>query len=239
MFFNISPDFNQGEITIHALREEEATVDEKIIYGCLAFFCICCLAVKVLAPKTKGLLGEKKVAGVLRRLPEGNYRVINHVLLRRRQGNTVQIDHVVVSVYGIFVIETKNFSGLIVGNDFSEQWVKYMYRRSYPFFSPTRQNYGHIRALEELLELPRDSFISIVVFLPGARLRVRSRVPVIHTKQLNKTIRSYKTEKLDRAQVRAVESRIRSLNIYSKKAMKKHVKSVKKQSRRHGGGFWG
>ena len=206
---------------------------ENMIYIYLILFGLWCIGVKVLAPKTKGVLGERKVAGILRRLPEGNYRVINNVLLRRKQGNTVQIDHIVVSVYGVFVIETKNISGLIVGNDFSEQWVKYMYRLKYPFFSPTRQNYGHINALGELLELPGDKLISIVVFLPGARLRVKSRVPVVYAKHLNKTIRSYKTEKLDSAQVRAVESRIRSLNICSKKAMKRHVKRVAKQSRRH------
>ena len=144
-----------------------------ILYVYLLLFCIFCIVVKALAPKTKGLLGERKVAGILKKLPERNYRVINNVLLRRKQGNTVQIDHIVVSVYGVFVIETKNFSGLIIGNDFYEQWIQYMYRRKYMFFSPTRQNYGHIKALEELLGLPVDKFISVVVFLPGARLRVK------------------------------------------------------------------
>ena len=56
---------------------------------------------------SKGRIGEHRVAHILDRLPKDRYRVINNLLLRTSSGNTTQIDHVVISEYGIFVIETK------------------------------------------------------------------------------------------------------------------------------------
>ena len=62
-------------------------------------------------PQIRGAKGERRVADILRRLPEDEYKVLNNLLVQSRFGTT-QIDHVVVSVHGIFVVETKNYSGL-------------------------------------------------------------------------------------------------------------------------------
>ena len=71
---------------------------------------------------SKGAIGEKRVARILEKLPEGKYSVINNLLLNN-SGYTSQVDHVVVSVYGIFVIETKTYQGIISGGENSEQWT--------------------------------------------------------------------------------------------------------------------
>lgn len=55
------------------------------------------------SPKYKGRKGEQKVAGYLDNLDVNEYRVINNLLLKTEYGSS-QIDHVIVSVYGIFVI---------------------------------------------------------------------------------------------------------------------------------------
>ena len=68
---------------------------------------------------SKGKVGEKVVAGKLDRLPKDQYRVLNNVTIPTPKGSS-QIDHVVVSVYGIFVIETKNYNGWIYGGENSE-----------------------------------------------------------------------------------------------------------------------
>ena len=60
----------------------------------------------------KGKLGERSVSKRLKRLDNNKYKVINDVILKTSRG-TSQIDHLVVSNYGIFVIENKNFSGNI------------------------------------------------------------------------------------------------------------------------------
>ena len=58
-------------------------------------------------PSRRGQTGENKVSRILAKLPEDKYKVINDLLLKTSHGTT-QIDHIVLSEYGIFVIETKN-----------------------------------------------------------------------------------------------------------------------------------
>jgi len=70
-------------------------------------------------PRIKGFFGEKSVSFFLSRLDETKYMVINDIMLQVGS-KTTQIDHVVVSNYGVFVIETKNYKGWIIGNEFDE-----------------------------------------------------------------------------------------------------------------------
>ena len=179
--------------------------------------------------KIKGEIGEKKIADILKTLPRKHYKIINDVFLKRKDGSTSQIDHIIVSTYGIFVIETKNYNGLITGKDNSEEWIQHLSKKdSYPFYSPTRQNYGHIKALKESLRLPENIFISIVVFLSDATLNVKSKYHVINDKELKKTILAYHMQKLDNEKVITIENQIKNLNISSKRARNKHVKYIEK-----------
>ncbi len=56
---------------------------------------------------SKGKAGEKTVSRKLSRLPKDKYKVLNDIMLATPKGTT-QIDHIVVSIYGVFVVETKN-----------------------------------------------------------------------------------------------------------------------------------
>ena len=40
------------------------------------------------------------------------------------KSGTTQIDHVVVSKYGLFTIETKNYRGKIYGDDARDKWTQ-------------------------------------------------------------------------------------------------------------------
>ena len=57
-------------------------------------------------PAIRGNIGEAVVSGRLGSLPNDVYKVINNVMLPTVDGATTQIDHVVVSRYGIFVVVT-------------------------------------------------------------------------------------------------------------------------------------
>lgn len=87
------------------------------------------ILLKILIP-SKGALGEKRVASILKRLPEDRYKVINNLLINNN-GFTSQIDHVVISVYGIFVIETKAYKGWIYGSESSDYWTQNIYGTFY------------------------------------------------------------------------------------------------------------
>lgn len=187
------------------------------------------MAVEVFTPQIKGYLGEKYISIILSRLPKNHYRAINNVLMKKSNGETTQIDHIVVSNYGIFVIETKNYKGLITGGEYVAQWTKHMGRKKYKFQNPIRQNYGHIKAIEEALSIPKDAFIPIIVFSPDAKLKVNCKTPVINNGWLQKTITSYKEPKLGDLQVAEVEGKINALNIYTKKAMREHIRRIREK----------
>ena len=142
-------------------------------------------------PKIKGYFGEKSVAFFLSKLEENKYKVINNIMLRIGS-KTTQIDHVVVSNYGIFVIETKNYKGWIIGNEFDDYWKQVIYKRKEKLHNPIKQNYGHIQALKEhLTEFPDVNYISIVAFTTKADLKVTADTDVVYTINLLKTIRKY------------------------------------------------
>ena len=70
----------------------------------------------------KGAYAEDRVARRLSQLPE-EYQVFNDVYIRSG-GRSVQIDHVVISRYGVFVIETKNYKGWVYGSENAEYWTQ-------------------------------------------------------------------------------------------------------------------
>ena len=110
-----------------------------------------------------GKSGERSVSWILGSLPD-EYMVLNDVTIPDQKTNpdkdyTTQIDHVVVSPYGIFVIETKNYSGWIFGNEKSQNWKQtFKTTEGRFFYNPIKQNWGHIYALAERLRLKTSLF---------------------------------------------------------------------------------
>ena len=76
-------------------------------------------------PTVKGAIGEMRVSRILGKLDSQSYHIFHDTYLPRPDGKgTTQIDHIVVSPFGIFVIETKNMKGWIFGNKGSRQWTQ-------------------------------------------------------------------------------------------------------------------
>lgn len=124
----------------------------------------------------KGFLGEITLVAAKKIYLDGDvYRDINNVTLRTPEGTT-QIDHVIVSPYGIFVIETKNMEGWIFGDQSSPRWTQCIYGKKFRFQNPLHQNYRHIRALEQLLALPPEYFHSVVCFI-GDTTELKTDLP--------------------------------------------------------------
>ena len=96
-------------------------------------------------------------------LDKSIYFPLNNLTLPTKNGTT-QIDHVVVCKYGIFVIEAKNVSGWIFGDERSPQWSIIKPGRKYKMQNPLHQNYRHVKAISEFLALEEDRFHSLVMF---------------------------------------------------------------------------
>ncbi|MEG2279159.1 MAG: nuclease-related domain-containing protein, partial [Comamonas sp.] len=117
------------------------------------------------SPRFKGWWGERKVQQWLARdLNPQHYHCVHNITLRLADGNTTQIDHVVVSPYGLFVLETKHMRGWIFGSEKQKEWTQTIYRHRVRFPNPLHQNWGHIKALEHVLQVPLQHLHSVVVF---------------------------------------------------------------------------
>ena len=104
-------------------------------------------------PSKKGARGERRVRkSISAKLDDGKYRQFHDVTLPSPDGTT-QVDHIVVSPYGVFVIETKNYKGWIFGDARSRQWTQTLYRRKHRLQNPLHQNYKHAKAVESFLGL--------------------------------------------------------------------------------------
>ncbi|PTP41231.1 NERD domain-containing protein [Vibrio splendidus] len=112
----------------------------------------------------KGVLGEFLVNKLLSQLPDSDYTLVRNVTLPTDDGTT-QIDHIVVSRFGIFVVETKNMKGWIFGSKNQKQWTQKIYRHSSKFQNPLHQNYKHVKTLESLLAVDSEKLHSVVVFI--------------------------------------------------------------------------
>ncbi len=98
--------------------------------------------------KANGKAGEKELLGILRKgLDEERYEILSDIMLPDGRGGTTQIDFIVVSEFGVFVIEAKNFGCKISVDEEGRLWEKTLYdgtRSSFP--SPFRQNKAYLRA---------------------------------------------------------------------------------------------
>ena len=183
-------------------------------------------------PSRQGAIGENRVSNILSSL-KGNYYTINNVIIPSQRA-TSQIDHVVVSPYGIFVIETKNYKGWIFGAENSEKWKETFRTTGGEFFrNPIKQNWGHIYALADYLNLDKSLFKSIVVFSNKATLHVESTTPVVYMSQLKRQIMSYNQEIISQDAVEIIFERIKNANLVGTEFGNKHVQLVQKQMELH------
>ena len=90
------------------------------------------ILIDIYYPKFRGFMGEFWLKLELKKLPKNKYKLLNDIMIEDEKG-THQIDHIVLSKYGIFVIEMKNYYGLIIGNQYKEKWYQYLGKNKYTF----------------------------------------------------------------------------------------------------------
>lgn len=158
---------------------------------CLALL-ILALVLIIVRPIINGIIGEMAVALVLKFLSKRDYKILNNVKLYC-DGHKSQIDHIIISQYGIFVLETKNYKGWILGSEYSYYWTQVIYKKKKRLYNPIRQNHGHVKALKHHLSAyPHIKYIPIVVFTWKSTLKVRTSSEVVKIFSLIRTIKRHK-----------------------------------------------
>ncbi|BFP40571.1 NERD domain-containing protein [Flavobacteriaceae bacterium GF1] len=185
-------------------------------------------------PRIYGSWGEYLVARKLKRLNKSAYKVHNNVYLTKN-GRTSQIDHLIISLYGIFVIETKNYKGWIFGNEKSKYWTQTLYKKKYKLYNPVIQNWKHINFLKSLSTTLKDEyFFPIVVFAGESKLKkIVSTVPVIKKRRLLRTIGKNKEVIITHQQLIAINEIIGQHLQTGRAVRKRHRKNVKEAINRN------
>lgn len=194
------------------------------------------------SPSQKGKRGEESITRLLTLLPE-EYTTLNDIVFRTENGTT-QIDHIVVSKYGVFAIETKNYRGDIYGDDEKNEWkqiivTKVTYRKKWwktytyvtksQFYNPVKQSLGHAFIIKDLLKTyPNLKIVPIVVFVGNAILkRVESNHHVLYAEELLPTIKGYTTSFLRDEDVQDVINILQNNNVRDVVNNNEHIRNIR------------
>ncbi|MFN0098679.1 MAG: nuclease-related domain-containing protein [Gemmatimonadaceae bacterium] len=161
------------------------------------------------------------------RLPRSEYHHFYNIVIPSRQGTT-EVDHLIVSRFGVFVVELKDRSGWIFGNAEDAFWTSMHFGQRHRFQNPLHQNYGHLKALEELLALDRRVLHGIVVF--RGSFRFKTTVPAgVRLYRYRAWIATHRKAVLTAAQVESLLQALRTRTQQGWLAGIKHARAVERR----------
>jgi len=191
----------------------------------------------------KGELGEYKINIQLSQLPI-EYMYLSDLLIRNPKSSTgySQIDHIVITFYGLFVIETKNYQGTIYGGKDRKTWL---INGKFKMMNPLMQNYGHIQALKKCIdEKYHQYFISMVSFTKRCTFKIDEELRKINSKELvvydieltefiNRKVAvlklQYKNPVLMKDDIEKIYTSLLNSNIVDESIRKQHVDSIQRK----------
>lgn len=177
--------------------------------------------------------GEALVSKAVRvNFTQPDYHLMNHVTLALQDGTT-QVDHILVSRFGVFVIETKDYKGWIFANPKQANWTQVLFNSKFRFQNPIHQNFRHVRAVQNLLDfLPPDAIRSVVVFTGDAEFKTDVPPGVFNLSGFVDHIRANTTEVMSLNRLQFCVGRLETTRLaISGKTDVEHVENLE---RRHG-----
>jgi len=191
--------------------------------------------------KRKGELGEYKIDVQLNQLPK-DHRCLSDVLIRTSKGLT-QIDHIIISPVGLYVIETKNYMGIILGKQYDKSWTQICNRQKQKMYNPIRQNYGHIQSLMEILKgFGKLEYYSIISFTRRCELKVdldlrtiKSDIMVIYDTDLSdfisrkssSVLRDKTNSRIEISEINKIYDLLAESNIEDVNIREEHIQEIK------------
>lgn len=149
-----------------------------IVIGIVLVIGITVLAVYLKSPSVRGKRGENRVRRIIGKTQEGLRYVFNDYKIVD-EGMSCQIDHILINQNGVFVIETKNYSGNIYGTDEQREWTQVLAygKVKNKIYNPVKQNNTHVYRIRKIL--PKEfPLVSIVVFVQNNTQHINSKVAI-------------------------------------------------------------
>lgn len=146
-----------------------------------------------------GKVGESNIAYIISRaIRNGLYGyVLQNLYVPKSDGGTSEVDVLLVCTKGIFVFESKNYSGYIYGNDEKPYWTVTLkggrdwsgHRKieKHKFYNPIKQNYSHILNMRKIVGASVP-IASVIVFSDRCELKRitydSSKTTILHLYEL-------------------------------------------------------
>lgn len=160
-------------------------------------------------------------------------KVLRNVYVPKGDGETSEIDVMFITQKGIFVIESKNYSGWIFGNEADRYWTVVLEGgHKNRFYNPIMQNRGHVKWLANYLadDTPLFSIVAFSVRCELKKVMVSSKeVRVIKRDRLYATVRDIwdsAEDVLDEAAVSGLHDRLMPLTDVDEATKAAHVADI-------------
>ena len=194
----------------------------------LLFLYLSYLAASSQSPTAIGSRGEKRVRKKIESFVKAHDEYVSfHNLTLETPDGTTQIDHVLISPYGIFVIETKNYKGWIFGGSEQKRWTQTIYHHKYKFQNPLRQNFKHIKAVQNYLGVNMKDMFSIVVFAGNSRFKTTMPDNVLVLNQLIPFVLSYQEKIIGGDSIDAYSEKLNNPALIAPDNEYTHINNIK------------
>ncbi|MBZ9611328.1 nuclease-related domain-containing protein [Rheinheimera maricola] len=200
------------------------------VLAMLLLFAIVLLLIAFVAARygarIKGALGEWALHRVLESELPTSYQHYRNLVIPAEKGDFTEVDHLVLSPFGIFVIEVKNYRGWIFGSERQPQWTVQRFRSKHRFMNPLHQNYKHTEAVKQLLGLngeDGDSVHSIVAFSLRAQFKFQIPQNVMYTDLVGDYVNRFTQPCFSDDQLRQFSARLNMAKAGKKVLRKLHM----------------
>lgn len=184
-------------------------------------------------------MGEYRIYKELCKL-KGKKRFFFNLYIPRSNGTTSEIDVLMVHKSGLYVFESKNYKGIIYGDEYSQNWCQFFSQsKKYSFYNPIMQNQSHINAIKGILG--KDCLCyNIVVFSDEVTLKNRiqhGNLAVVKLGELVRTCR--RLARKNRRTKFDSENAVKLLYPHKKSTRKMRIKHKKNVTKlKEGKGKW-
>lgn len=183
----------------------------------------------------KGANGEYELGRTLEKGFPG-CKLLFNVYIPKSGGENTEIDVLMITTRGLYVFESKNYSGWVFGNEDDKNWTVTLNSRvKNRFYNPIKQNAGHVKWLCKYLGVERDMVRSIVVFGERCELKkIKSSglVPVVQRRRAPYVVRDFEKEsdcRLTPEQQELYYQKLRGRCNLSEAERRKHIENVKRK----------
>ena len=169
-------------------------------------------------------------SAVLSNFTPPDYHLMNHITLQVHDGTT-QVDHILVSRFGVFVIETKDYRGWLFAHESQAKWTQVLFHWKFRFQNPILQNRRHVTAVQRLLDfLPPEAVKSAVVFLGDAEFKTDIPRGVFRLPEFIGFVRGQVEEVMSQNRVQFCVGRLETERLaVTRKTDIEHIESVRRK----------